>query len=198
MTDGIRRGAVTNVSAFSAPVRKQKRARAMLGSHKLSPALMVIIAAAGALGALALSGGGQSQSEANVLNRVIRNDAPAVVEANRDAGATAGAGQVTVVEITVKPLVVPVDDGLLLRIDLVDSAQYKALGASAPKVASGTVAFFPPAQAGSDRTFVVPIAAAKAAEANTGPLTAVVTMASGNPQRRLGTASIEVIAARVR
>lgn len=175
---------------------------AMLVPGNRSHQVFFVLAAAALAGGLALSQGEMSPPAAKGVARaglvapMIRNDAPAVVDPVKADGA-ASEGQPSVLEITVKPQTVPAGD-LIMRVDLVDAAQYASQGAAAPRLASGTVAFFPPAQAGAERKFIVPIKSSERGPQLSGQLKAVVTLLPANAARTLGPASIEVVDARLR
>ena len=161
-----------------------------------------VLAAAALAGGLAIGQGEMSTPpakgvvSAGLAAPMIRNDAPAVVAPTKADGAAAQ-GQPSVLEITVKPQTVPAGD-LLMRVDLVDAAQYASQGAAAPHLASGTVAFFPPAQAGTERKFIVPIKSSERGAPLANDLKVVVTLLPANAARTLGAASIEVVDARLR
>ena len=164
--------------------------------------ILIVLAAAALAGGLAIGQGDVSPPaakgvvSAGLAAPMIKNDMPAVVSPVK-ADPAASQGQPSVLEITVKPQTVPPGD-LIMRIDLVDAAQYASQGAAAPRLASGTVAFFPPAQAGTERKFIVPIKSSERGPQLAGDLKAVVTLLPANAARTLGTASIEVVDARLR
>ena len=152
---------------------------------------------AGALGLLATglgTGPVRGQKDAKMVERWIKDGAPGIVELGRPERVT---GKLVTMEITVRPVTVVPGEGLLLRVDLVNTAEFKTLGAKAATVASGTVGFYPPAANGVERTFVVPVSVADDQSGLGEPLTAVVSLVAGNAERKLAPASIEVVNARL-
>ena len=174
----------------------------MLLPGNRSHQLIFVLAAAALAGGLAIGQGEMAapppdkKVTAGLAAAMIKNDAPAVVDPVK-ADVEATQGQPTALEITVKPQVVPPGD-LIMRVDIVDAAQYASQGAQAPRLASGTVAFFPPAQAGAERKFIVPIKASERGSRLSADLKVVVTLLPANAARTLATASIEVVDARLR
>ncbi len=149
---------------------------------------------AGALGLALGTGPVGSQKDVKMVERWIKDASPGIIELGRQE--RLDRGPVTM-EIVVKPATVSREDDLLLRVDLVSTAEFRKLGATAPSVAGGTVAFYPPAKLGVEHRLVVPMSVADGRTELAEPLTAVVTLIPGHPERKLSPSSIEVVSARL-
>ena len=166
------------------------------GPKAIRTKALTVAAVCAVVAAAALVGGdGFGQGRSNVADYITRSDAPVVLALER---APAVAGRVSGLEVTIRPVVVSPDNSVALRIDLVDAAQFQSLGTGAPKVATGTVSFYPPAKVGKDVTFVVPIDAAGAASVADRAVAAVVSAVPTVAGREVGAASFEVVSARLR
>jgi hypothetical protein len=154
----------------------------------------MIALGAGALGLALGTGPVRSQKDVKMVERWIKDASPGVIELGRPE--RLDRGPVTM-EIVVKPAKVSPDDDLLLRVDLVSTAEFRKLGATAQSIAGGTVAFYPPARLGVEHRLVVPMSVAGGKTELAEPLTAVVTLLAGHRDRKLHPSSIEVIDARL-
>jgi hypothetical protein len=155
----------------------------------------VILLGAGALGPVLGAGSALSQKDAKMVERWIKDVSPGVIEFGGREGLD---HEPVALEITVKPATVSPADDLFLQVNLLRTAEFRVHGAKASPVASSTVAFYPPALPGVERTFVVTMSMAGRKTELAEPLTAVVTLIPGHPKRKLSPSSIEVVNARLR